>query len=159
MNIKLRKATLKDLKEIDEIYKDGVIREVKSQYPRKSEKEIIKELNKYKKDRLNGFKKNIKSKLAYLGVALAEDKIVGFGEVVINKDDKRNAEFTKAYIKKEWIGKGIATMMMKQGLKWLKSRGIKEVYSGIFVKNIPSVKLNEKFGFKITAVRMVKKIK
>lgn len=159
MKLEIKKAKLSDLKEIDLIYKEGVIKEVKLQYPKKTEKEILNELNKYKEERLKGFKENIKSKFSYLIVVLLGREIVGFGEAVINKDNKKNAEVTKIYIKKDLMGKGIGSFIMKDILKWLGYKNVKSISAGIFIKNIPSIKLNKKFGFETTAIRMVKKLK
>jgi len=59
--MEIRKAQIKDLKEIDEIYKEGIIYEEKNQPHKKNKKEILADLNKSKKDRLNGFKETIQS--------------------------------------------------------------------------------------------------
>jgi len=49
-------------------------------------------------------------------------------------------------------------MIMKELLRWLKMKKVKSVAAALFVNNKPSMNLNKKFGFKITAVRMQKKL-
>ena len=52
-NMKIRKAQIKDLKEIDKIYQEGILYEERKKSP-KSKKEILIDLNNSKKDRLTG---------------------------------------------------------------------------------------------------------
>lgn len=155
----LRKAVKEDIKEIDKIYCEGTFDEVRIQFPKKTEKEIMTDLNQHKKERLSGFDKGTNSKSEYLVVAEEHKKIIAFGQAGINKDDKKKAMIEKVYVSKEYKGRGIASTLMENMLVWLKERGVKSVSSGIFVNNVPSIKLHEKFGFKITAVRMQKKFK
>jgi len=49
--MKIRKAGNEDLEEIDKIYVDGVIDEIKLQYPKRTEKDILKEMNHARKER------------------------------------------------------------------------------------------------------------
>ena len=56
--MKIRKATEKDLDEIDSIYVKGVVDEVKIQFPKRTQKSILREMTKYEKERLSGFRKN-----------------------------------------------------------------------------------------------------
>ena len=63
--MKLRKATKKDIEEINRIYVEGAIDEVKLQFPKRTKKDILKEMNKHEEERINGMNKGIKSKLEY----------------------------------------------------------------------------------------------
>lgn len=157
--VKVRKAKAGDLAQIDEIYTGSSIDEVRTQFPEKPIASILKELDKYKSERLRGFRKGIDSGLAHLIVASDKKRLVGFGEAIISKDDKSKAEATKIYIDKSFRGKGAGTMLMKSLLGWLKSKKVNSVSAGIFSKNLASIGLCKKFGFEITAVRMQKKLK
>lgn len=157
--MKIRKAKKDDLKRIDEIYRRGVIEEVKLQFPKKSNKKIEDELKKWERDRAKDFEHSIKSPKTYLVVLGNKQEIYGFGEAQIMSYDKTKAEITKIYVEKEYQRKGFASKIMKELLKWLKNKKVKSVSSGIFIKNKPSINLNKKFGFEITAIRMQKKLK
>lgn len=146
------------MKEIDKIYVGSCIDEVRIQFPSRSRKDIEKELTKWRKDRLKGFRKDILSKSNYLVVVEEDGLVVGFGDVMVLKRDKKKAEITMVYIKKSFRKKGIGSKIMKELLSWLKKRKVKSVSGGIFVKNNPSIKLCKKFGFKIVAVRMERKL-
>ncbi len=157
--VKIRKAKMSDLAQIDEIYVNSSIDEVRTQFPEKPLASITAELDKYKGERLKGFKKGINSGSALLLVALHKKEIIGFGEAIISKDDKSKAKITKIYIDKHFRGKGAGYMLMKSLLGWLKSKNIASVSAGIFAKNLASIGLAKKFGFEVTAVGMQKKLK
>jgi RimJ/RimL family protein N-acetyltransferase len=48
---------------------------------------------------------------------------------------------------------------MGELLRWLKKKKIKDVNVGVFIKNKPSIKLNEKFGFKPITINMWRRLK
>lgn len=156
--VKIRKAKAGDLAQIDEIYVSSSIDEVKTQFPEKPLASIKADLDKYKGERLKGFRKGINSGSAILLAALDKKEIIGFGEAIISKDDNSKAEATKIYINKTFRGKGVGTMLMKSLPAWLKSKKVSSVSAGIFAKNLASIGLAKKFGFEITAVRMQKKL-
>ena len=156
--MEIRKANLKDLKDIDEIYVTSCIDEVRMQFPKRPRKNIERELVKWKKDRLKGFRKDILSKNNYWVVVEEKEKIVGFGEAVISKRDKKTADITMVYLKKDFRKRGIGSKIMNELLRWLRKKKVKFVSGGAFVKNKPSLSLCKKFGFGIVAVRMEKKL-
>lgn len=157
--VKIRKAIISDLAQINEIYAKSSTDEVKTQFPEKPLASIKAELDKYKSERLKGFRGGIHSGSAILLVAFDKNKIAGFGEAVINKEDKSKAELAKIYIDKSFRGQGIGSMLGKSLLKWLESKNVSSVSAGIFSKNKASIRLAEKLGFEVTAVRMQKKLK
>lgn len=157
--MKTRKAKKEDIKEIDRIYCEGVLDEVKLQFPKKTKKEIIGDLDKHKRDRINGFNRDINSKLNFWVVVEENKSIIAFGQAEINKDDKKKAAIEKIYVSKKHRKKGIASNIVKKLINWLKERDVESISSGIFIKNIPSIKIHEKFGFEVTAIRMQKKLK
>lgn len=157
--VKIRKAKISDLAQIEEIYVNSSIDEVRIQFPEKPLASILADMDKYKRERLRGFRKSINSCSAILLVALDKKEIIGFGEAIINKNDKSKAGITKIYINKTFRGKGAGSMLMKSLLNRLKNKKVASVSAGIFEKNNASIKLFKKFGFEVTAVRMQKKLK
>ncbi len=159
--MKIRKATLKDLKEIDEIYIEGSIDEGKLQFPKVSEKEMLKKLKKHKKKRIKEFKKKMLSKKNHWLVMVEGNKIIGFGEARLKdyEDDKNYGEIEYVYVRKGFRNKGAGRKIDDELIKWLKKRKIKKVGARLYSSNKPSVKFHEKLGFKITALKMEKKIK
>ncbi len=153
----IRKATLNDLKVIDEIYLAGMIDGEKSEFPRKSRKEILKEFNKYKKARLNSLKEDITSKQVETLVYEIDKKVIGFG-VASLKERMRNPEISLISIKGHFREKGIGSRIMGELLKWLKKNHSKNVVVSTSVKNKASIKLNKKFGFKDAAIIMEKQL-
>ena len=99
--MKIRKAQIKDLKEIDEVYREGILDEEKNQSPRKSKKEILTDLNNSKKDRLSGFRKAIYSSKSRFLVCEESKRIIGFGNAALS-DKKRGAEVTLIYVRREY---------------------------------------------------------
>src|SRR3989344_2138269 len=115
--MKIRKANLKDIVDIDRIYVEGGIDEERLQFPNASKKKIIKTFNKHFKERINGFKRELKNKKHYW--ILCEGKnMLGFGQA------------------------------------WIKNKDIRYIEAGLYWKNIPSRKLNEKLGFKPISLKM-----
>lgn len=149
--MKIRKANLKDIVDINRIYVEGGIDEERLQFPNASKKKIIKTFNKHFKERINGFKRELKNKKHYW--ILCEGKnMLGFGQAWIKNKDIGVLE--KVYIDKKARGKGIATKISKKLIKWLKNKNVRYIEAGLYWKNIPSRKLNEKLGFKPISLKM-----
>ena len=159
--MKIRKATPKDIRRIDEIYVEGSIDEGKLQFPKVSKKEMIKNLEKHIKNRLKGFKDRILSNKDYWVVAIEKDKIIGFGQAEIKnyEDDSNYCEVEKIYVKKEFRGKGIARILVKKLINWLKKNGTKKVFARVYAKNSPSIKLHSSLGFEDFSITMMKRVK
>jgi L-amino acid N-acyltransferase YncA len=155
--MRLRKATKRDIYEIEAIYVEGGLDESKLQFPDKPVEEITKDFEKHKKDRLKEFNHEINSKLDYFIIAEENGKAIGFGQAEINKEDLKKAWIEKVYVSRQYRKKGIGSLIIKELLSWLKKKKVKSISSGIFVNNKASIKLHEKFGFEVTAVRMQKK--
>ncbi len=152
--MKIRKVTIKDIPIIDDIYVKGAISEVKLQFPKKTKKEVLKEIKKNEKERISGFRKGIKSKSEYWIVAIENSQIVGFGQATINKEDNSKGEIEKVYIKEKFRGKKIGLRISKELVKWLKKKKVKEVIDKIFFKNKPSIKMHKRLGFETMGVGM-----
>ena len=156
--MKIRKAQIKDLSEIDEIYQEGQLDEEENKFSRKSKKEILKELDKSKKLRLNGFRKAINSSKEKFLVLEEKDKLIGFGDAVLS-NKKRNAEVALIYVKREYRRKGIGKKLLKELLKWLKEKGESKVFVTMDIENNSSINLNKQVGFRESIVIMEKKLK
>jgi len=156
--MKIRKAQIKDLKEIDEIYKEGRLDEEKDQSPRKSEREILTDLNNSKKDRLSGFRKAIYSSKEKFLIYEEGGKIIGFGGAALS-NKKRGAEITLIYLRRGYRKKGVGSKILRELLKWLKEKKESKVHVTMDVTNDASINLHKKFGFKRVAIMMQKKFK
>ena len=155
--MKIRKAKKSDLKEIDKVYFEASFDEVRTQFPKRSKSNIIKELNKWRKDRIKEFKKEINSKNNYWLVAEVNGKVAGFANAEIGKN--KEGRLTMLYIKKEFRGKGIGKRLIKERLKWIKSKKVKSIEAGSYIKNKSSISNLKKFGFVPVSIKMVKKLK
>lgn len=155
--MKIRKAKREDIGRIDEIYVDGSIREGKLQFPEVSIKEMQQDLDKYKKSRPKGFLEEMKSKNHYWIVAKENGEIVGFGQAWIKT--KEIGMLEKVYIDRRWARKGIGLKLLKELEKWLISKKVKFIEAGIYYENKPSIKLNEKAGYKPISIKMRKKVR
>ncbi len=156
--MKTRKAKKEDIRRIDEIYVDGSIREGKLQFPKIPIKEIKKDLEKYKTSRPKGFLEEMKSKNHYWIVAENEEGgIVGFGQAWIKT--KEIGMLEKIYVDRKAARQGIGLKLLKELEKWLISKKVKFIEAGIYCKNTPSIKLNEKAGYEPISVKMQKKVK
>lgn len=154
--MKIKKAKEGDLREIDEIYLEGVLDEVRLQNPKKTRLSIIRDLNKHKRERLNGWKKELKSRKNLWIVAEEKNKILAFANAEVKGD---TGNLTYLYVKKEYRKKGIGKRLTNERLKWLRKKGVKYADSGAFLKNKPSINNLKKFGFKPVAVRMQKELR
>lgn len=155
--MKIRRAKKEDIEIIDEIYIEGSILEGKLQFPEVSIKKMRKELFEYKKSRIKGFLEEMKSKKHYWIIVEEKGEILGFGQAWIKT--KEIGMLEKVYIDKKWARKGIGLKILKELEKWLISKKIKFIEAGIYYKNIPSMKLNEKAGYKPISIKMRKKVR
>ena len=150
--MKIRRATIRDLKKIDQIFVEGSIDEIKLQFPKKKDSEILKEFEDCKNSRRQGFKRYMKNKKHYLIVIEDKNEIIGFGQAWIKNKNKGLTE--SVYVDKNLRKKGAGKKIMKDMIKWLKKQKVKNIESSCYIKNIPSVKLHEKLGFEPFLVRM-----
>ncbi len=142
--MKIRKAIFKDIKRINEILLEGSIQEHTFQNPgnkKKIKENVTEDFNHHKK----AIKKKIQDKKQCWIVLEEKGVVVGFGSTHI----KGNQGFIESvYITKEAQRKGYGKKILKYLVNWLKSKKVKHIESYLLVKNIPSLKLHEKLGFK-----------
>lgn len=153
--VRLRKAREKDLKDIDRIYVEGSIDEGRLQFPKIAIKEMDKDLKKFKKDRIGGWKKGLKSKNNYWIVLEDSNSIVGFGNAEIKKNyDYKEGTITMVYIDRKFRKKGLGRMVIKRLILWLKGKKVKYIEAGFYSNNKPSIKLFKKLGFNPISLKM-----
>lgn len=147
----IQKATKKDIEKINEIYAEGILQELKFQYPNKPKSKIKEDVeydfNFHKKT----IRKNIKDRKQYWIILEENNEIIGFGSAYI----KGNKGVTESiYIAKEFRGKGYGSKILKNLISWINSKKVKHIETNILTGNEPSIKLHEKFGFKPYLLRM-----
>lgn len=155
--MKIRKATIKDLLKIDQIYTESSFDEEKLNNFKLNKEEFLDQLKEYRASRLKNFREGIKSSKQFWVVAEEEKEMAGFGQVVIV--NKFQAELEKIYISKKFRGKGISKILTSELFDWAKRKKVERVFSRILLNNKPSINLHKGLGFKLTAVRMDKELK
>ncbi|MFH0831611.1 MAG: GNAT family N-acetyltransferase [archaeon] len=150
----IRRAKSEDLKEIDRIYCEGGITEMKLQFNNSREKSI-REFKKHKKTREASFRRGLKNPSQYWIVSIDNGRILGFGQASM----KKKGRIEKIYVDKGIRNRGIGSGIIKELLSWLKKKKAKDVNAWIFVKNIPSIKLHKKFGLKLVSINMWRKLR
>lgn len=145
MKFEFRRANLKDLKTIDKIYVEGVVDEVKIQFPERTRSSISNEMNKFRKERLTGWGKDLKSGKQIWLVAEVNNKIIGFANAEF--EDKKEGWLRMLYIDRKFRRRGVGNKLTEERLNWLKKNGVKKVRAGMFFKNSKSIKNLKKFGF------------
>lgn len=143
---KIRKATLKDLLRMNEIYIEGCVDEGKFQFPRVSRKEMLRNLKKGKKRRLNAWRKNLKSKKCYYIVAEEKGKIKGLG--FAQSEIKDEGMIENVYVDKRYRKRGIGKKIILELTDWLKKKKVKYIEIDVYFKNKPAIRLYKKLGFK-----------
>jgi L-amino acid N-acyltransferase YncA len=152
-NFNFRKAKLEDLKQLKKIYLDCALDEFKTQYSKTPNKKLMEKINLYEKGVFGNFQKDINSKKEYWIVSEDDKNIIGFALAKIKRDGA--GWLDRNYVVKKYRRKGIGKEFVKSRLNWFKQNKIKEVYAHLFVKNNPSIKNLENFGF--TSVEIVMK--
>ncbi len=139
----IKKAKKEDLNQIMKIYSESVVDEFKTQYPKKTKKEIFKYVGGIKKIFKN-FNKEIKSKKDYWIIAEFKNKIIGFAFAdIFNRDGWLRMN----YLNKDFRKKGIGKKLTERRIDWFKKQKIKNIYAQVFVKNDSSIKNLKKFKF------------
>ena len=146
-NLKIRKATIKDLSIILR-FQEKSFGEMK-----KYVKGITKKgkLFVYLKSEI---KKILISPKGYFTIAEVNGQPVGCGFARIERFNgdwskyKKRGHLGLLFVEKKFRRKGIAEAIQDERIRWLKSKGVKFVYNRIFAGNRPSLKMKEKKGFK-----------
>ena len=155
MEIKIQSATLKNLKDIQNLNHQLCIKEnkefdatINKDYP------IQKSGEKY-------FKERIKKDFAW--VAIINGKVVGYlVGAVIGIEEYRNvsklAEAENGFVIEEYRSKGIGTRLLQEFVKWSKSNGAKRIRAVASAQNARAVELYRREGFKDYNLTLEKEI-
>lgn len=135
--LKIRKAKLKDLKQITEIYNEAIL---KTNATFDTKKKSLKEQKKWFED--HGQKNPIL-------VAEKNGFIVGWASLSKWSDRCAYSETAEIslYVKEKYQGKGIGKNLMEAILKEGKKAGLHAIIARITEGNNLSIHLHEKFGF------------
>ena len=150
--MKFRKATIKDIEKINEIYSEGVLQEITLQYPKYSKKKIKEKVRYEIKEHNKTIRKNLRDKKQYWVVLEEKGKIIGFGSAYIKEKNKGTIE--NVYIEKASHKKGYGKKTLKYLIRWLKSKKVKVIESNFLIGNKPSLRLHESLGFKPYLLRV-----
>ncbi len=148
--MKIRKATSKDIKKINEIGLEGLFQEHPLQNPenkKKIKQDVEDDFEFHKKT----IKKNLLDRKQSWIVVEEKGIVVGFGSAYIKKN---KGVIESVYINKKFQKEGYGKKLMKHLIRWLKSKKVKHIESNFLSKNIPSLKLHEKLGFKSYLLRV-----
>ena len=89
----------------------------------------------------------------------ADNKIVGFHWVQLES----RPETTVGHVLSLWVHpdyrkKGVATRLKTQAESWMRSKGVSEVRTQVYLENQKMMALNNKLGFETVMVGMSKKL-
>lgn len=154
----IKKAELKDVSQIENIYKKTYIDEYRTQYPKTNKKSILNRISNSKK-RIQDFKKGTHGENWLLLIAKEENKIVGFGQAHVMSTDKLGGWIDKLYLLKEYRRKSIGKRLTQELIRWLKKKNVKEIQTKILIKNKASLVNFEKQGFEKFVYILRRKLK
>ena len=96
------------------------------------------------------FKEELKNPNSKYILALEKDNIVGFGGIWKAVDD---IHITNIVVKKSLRKNGIGSMLLNKLIELSKKENINSITLEVNTKNIPAIKLYEKYGFKNVGIR------
>ena len=92
-------------------------------------------------------------------VAVSNNEIIGSGYVRIEKSseyhkNKKNGYVGFIYVKPEFRGKRISTIILESLKYWAKKRGLNELRLDVYHNNTSAIKSYERFGFNKSMINM-----
>lgn len=158
MEYKIRRAKLTDAKQIAKLY-------LEFWEPHKSADPLL-ELNKKMtlKSETNAAEKTIRKRNVHILVADLNEKIIGFVEFFIKKNEdcfkiKEYGYLNSATTLKEYRGKGVAKALTNKAMKFFKDKKIKYVRANVYNSNDVAMKTWEKLGFTAQSTIFIKELK
>lgn len=156
--MKIKKATLKDIKKILELSIEFDLEYFKKYKIR--DFPPIKDLAKQKK---RIFEKDLRNKKGVIFVAEESKSYIGYiftiKGIPRDKTLKSKAYISDLYVKKEFRGKSIAKKLILESERWCKKQNVNEVFIDVNVKNFGAKKLYKKMKFNEMKLRLNKKLK
>ena len=151
--MKIRKATLKDLKTIVNLWVEFMKEHDKNVLKENERLDFFIKRKDNSKEIFSEFvEKNIKSKNSEIFLAEVENQIVGFCQMLI-KDEipvfkiEKYGYISDLFVKKEYRKKGISTKLKDMAFDWFREKGMKFVSLGMYPDNIESHEIYKKWGF------------
>ncbi len=132
--MKVRTAKKEDIDDIARIHVKTWQCAYKGQVPQDYLDSLSVEKRKQKWE--NIFKKKEDSQENY--VATINDRIVGFASVGYNRDSdssSESGELYAIYIDQDFLGRGAGSLLLKQGIEWLKGKGYKRAILWVLSTN------------------------
>ena len=150
MKIKIREANVKDLKDVANLQMKLL------KYERKFDNKIkvgtTTSNTKYLK--YNMLKKN-KGKIF---IALDENRIIGYCDGWIEKIThytfNKRGYVIDCFVLKKYRGESVGSRLLKELIKWFKSKNVKYVIIDVYSKNKKAYKLWKNLGFKEIIINM-----
>jgi len=81
--------------------------------------------------------------------AWSDGKLIGLVAVYCNDNENSIAYITSVSVLKEWTGKGIAGLLIKQCIDYVETSGMKQISLEVSIENVSAIKLYKKNGFLI----------
>ena len=142
-NIVVKKASQKDWKKYKEIRLDAL----------KKNPESFGASYEDEKDRTeNKWKERMRDKNRMILLVLNDKKVIGISVVSFESSAKliHIAHVSSVYLKKEYRGKGISTMLMNETIKLIRARkSTKKINLQVTTNQLAAISLYKKVGFKI----------
>lgn len=87
--------------------------------------------------------------------AVLEEEVIGWAALsnVSGRCVYSGVAEVSIYIHPQWQGKGVGSRLMEKLIAESETAGIWTLQAGIFPENMSSIRLHEKFGFRIVGVR------
>lgn len=158
MEVKIRRATKKDLPELAELWKKFVKYHVKlSPFYTKKVKDAPKKWIKHVKSKKLG-KKN-----AVMFVAVKNKKIIGYATGNVKKDVpvyklRKYGLLGSIFVLSDYRGKGIGTLFKKKVFEWFKSKKLKYAEIEVLTANKKTKKIYKRWGFKDYITKMRRRL-
>jgi len=156
-NIKIRKATKKDVKDIQKLCELLIKKEHEEYDP------TMKIGWSFEKEAIKYFNDGVTKPNFCILVVVDVDKIVGFVSGNIEKGDSwrtipKIASIDSFYILEEYRNNNLGTKLCKVFTNWAKKKGVKRVKVEATIGNDAGIKFYRRNGFKDYALKLEKKV-
>ena len=141
MDISIRKIEKKDLEAVNEIYNQAV--RSKYQTAETAETSLDSRQSWYEEHLTDPY---------HVFVAVDRGEIVGWISLSEYRKGRRALRFTSEvsfYLRKDWQGRGIGSLLLDYAISRAREMGLKTLIAILLEPNIPSIRLLEKFSFKL----------
>jgi len=145
--MKIRKATKKDLRNYIIIKKEGL-----KEYSKIAKKRIILNNNQIKKELFEAIS-NPKRIILFVENEMLEGYIIGS---IIVSEHKNYGYIDDIFIFSDYRKKGLATLLVREFIKILKKRKIRNIGLGVNIRNKKAIELYKKLGFEMKHYGMEK---